>query len=183
MVTFARKSMDRLNIEQINATLKAKAVELGLCEQWQQMWNGIWDRPMMIAKYKEGIDFCLKNNFPTNDFIASNFTKQSLRKGGVFINDKYSVLNERVAVVRGNSEIIARYNGMAVSELYVADASVAYVFAKNNSHVIVHLLGNAEITASQNDRSTIVAIKHSKTCSVIPAQGSITIKEELDWLK
>lgn len=175
--------MNRLNIEQINAALKAKAVELGLCGQWQKMWDGKWDRPTMIAKYKEGIDFCLKNNFPANDFITSNFTKKSLRKGGVFINDKYSVLNERVTVVRGNSEIIARYNGMAVSELYVADNSTVHIFAKNNSHVIVHLLGNAEITASQNDQSTIMVIKHSEACSVIPAHGLVTIKEEQDWLE
>ena len=166
-----------------NKELRDKAIELGLCDQWQSYWKKDWDDRKMIAKYKEGIDFCLANDFPSVEYIKSHFNKQELRNGGVFVDDKHSVLNAKMIVVRGCSDITARYNGNTVAEVYVTDNSKLRLYAKNHCHVILHILGNAQVDISQEDDAKMLAIRHSKTCGIHVTKGSITEREEYTYLK
>lgn len=166
-----------------NNELRDKAVSLGLCDQWQGLWSKDWDDRKMIERYKEGIDFCLANDFPSVDYIKSHFSKEDLRNGGLFMDDKRSVLNEKMIVVRGSSDITARYNGNTVAEVYITDESKLRIYAKNHCHVVLHILGDAQVEIEQEDDATVLAIKHSKTCCVHVAKGYITEKEELTYLK
>lgn len=166
-----------------NKELRDKAVELGLCDQWQGLWSNDWSDSKIIAKYKEGIDFCLANDFPSVEYIKSHFNKQDLRNGGIFVDDKHSVLNAKMIVVRGCSDITARYNGNTVAEVYVTDNSKLRLYAKNHCHVILHILGNAQVDISQEDDAKMLAIRHSKTCGIHVTKGSITEREEYTYLK
>ena len=161
-----------------NKELRDKAIELGLCDQWQGLWSNDWNDNKMIAKYKEGIDFCLANDFPSVEYIKSHFNKQELRNGGVFVDDKHSVLNAKMIVVRGCSDITARYNGNTVAEVYVTDNSKLRLYAKNHCHVILHILGNAQVDISQEDNAMVLAIKHTGTCNIHVDKGDATLKEE-----
>lgn len=167
---------------EINSELRKKAISLGLCNEWQNNWQNDWTEDKMIAKYKEGVDFCLANNYPSNEFIKHNFSQKALRSGGLLIDEKYSVDNRRTFVVRGRSEITARYNGDCLGVAYVADNSTLNITARNRSHVIVHILGNAHVNASQYDNATLMLIRHSHECSYT-AEGRVAVKTELDWLK
>lgn len=166
-----------------NKELRDRAISLGLCNQWQGLWAKDWDDRKMIERYKEGIDFCLANDFPSVDYIKSHFSKEDLRNGGLFMDDKHSVLNEKMIVIRGCSDITARYNGNTVAEVYITDESKLRMYAKNHCHVILHILNNAQVDISQEDDATVLAIIHSKTCGVHVAKGYITENEELTYLK
>lgn len=168
--------------KEINKKLRDRAIALGLCKEWQGQWNEEWTEDKMIAKYKEGIDFCLANDYPSNDFIKANFSKDALRWGGVLIDERYSVNNRRTVVIKGNSEIKARYNGSRIGNVYVTDNSTLALTARDNSHVIVHVLGEAAVTAEQCDSARLLVIRHSATCSIV-ATGKAEVKDELDWLK
>lgn len=169
--------------KKVNRILRQRAIDLGLCKQWQGQWKKDWPEEKMISKYKEGIDFCLANDYPSNEFIKENFSKEDLRKGGLFMDDKRSVLNEKMIVVRGSSDITARYNGNTVAEIYITDESKLRLYAKNHCHVVLHILGDAQVEIEQEDDATVLAIKHSKTCGVHVEKGYITEKEELTYLK
>lgn len=171
-----------MDIAKVNKELKSEAVRLGLCKQWQELWKEDWPEDKMIAKYKEGIDFCLANDFPSDSFIKQNFSLEALRRGGVLIDDKRSVLNMRTIVVKGNSSVTARYNVSCVAEAYVTDDASLHVIARNQSHIIVHVLGNATVTAEQSDNAKLLVILHSRTCSLIK-NGNVAIKEEMGWLR
>lgn len=166
-----------------NKELRDKAIELGLCDQWQGLWSNDWNDSKMIAKFKEGIDFCLAKDFPSVEYIKSHFNKQELRNGGVFVDDKRSVLNARMIVVRGLSDITARYNGNTVAEVYVTDNSKLRLYAKNHCHVILHILGNTQVYISQEDDAKVLAIRHSNACGVHVVKGSVTEREEFNYLK
>lgn len=165
-----------------NEELRSKAISLGLCEQWQGYWKKDWDDRKMIERYKEGIDFCLANDFPSVEYIKSHFSKEDLRNGGLFMDDKRSVLNERLIVIRGFSDIHARYNGNTVAEIYITDSSTLKLSAKNDCHVIVHVWGNAQVDISQEDNAMVLAIKHTVTCNVQTNKGNATLKEEREVL-
>lgn len=167
---------------ELNRCLRNKAIALGLCENWQGQWNNDWDEGKMIAKYKEGIDFCLANRYPSNDFIKRNFSLKSLRKGGLFVDDKYSINDMRTVVALGSSNLRIRYNGNSIGEVYMTDDSIINLTARDDCHIIVHILGNAKISASQYGKASLLIIKHSTPCTVV-TEGNVRIKEELDWLK
>lgn len=166
----------------LNKILKDRAVGLGLCRQWQTQWASDWSEDKMIAKYKEGIDFCLANHYPSNGFIKQNFSLEALRGGGIFVDDTRSVNDMCTVVSLGNSKLRIRYNGGSIGEVYATDNSGLSLTAKDNSHVIIHLLGNAKIVAEQQNKASILVLRHSENCSVI-SKGNVRIKDELDWLK
>lgn len=166
----------------LNKILKDRAVDLGLCGQWQKQWSGNWDECKLIAKYKEGIDFCLANHYPSNDFIKQNFTLHSLRQGGIFVDDTYSATDMRTVVALGASELIVRYNGEHLGEVYITDNAKVSLTAKGSCHVIVHILGNANIIAHQYANASLLIIRHSNECSII-TKGKVKVKDEVDWLE
>lgn len=168
--------------KKVNRILRQRAIDLGLCKQWQGQWKKDWPEEKMISKYKEGIDFCLANDYPSNEFIKENFSKEALVKGGLFVDMKRSVQNMLRVVAKGTSEVTARYDGDTIGEIYAADNAIIHVYARNNSHVIVHMLGKAAVTAEQFDKATLLVIRHSMESSIITT-GNTRTKTELDWLK
>lgn len=171
-----------MNDKQINAILRRRAVACGLCHQWQQDWRMDWDEAQLFAKYKEGIDFCLANNFPNNLFIKKTFSMDSLRAANIFVDDAYSILNADVAVIKGRSDIKARYNGTSAGTIYATDRSKLEVFARGSSFVVVHALGAVNIVAHQDDNAILLIIKHSLNVRVLAKTGNIKMKTELNWL-
>lgn len=171
-----------MDVKDVNATLREKAIALGLCKGWQKQWAKDWSEDKMIAKYKEGIDFCLANGYPTNDFIKQNFTLDALRRGGLFIDDNRSFLNMWCSVIKGSSKCTARYDADNIGQVYVADTACLHIYAKGRSHVIVHVLDGASVLAEQQDNARLVVIRHSAKCAVV-TKGDVAVKDEYDWLK
>lgn len=167
---------------ELNKYLKEKAVELGLCQDWQNQWKQDWSQKKMINKFYEGIDFCLKNNFPSDDFIRSYFPPKILHDNGVYINDAYSGLNHTCSIIKKNSVITLRYNASNVGTVYVTDSSKLNLTAKNRSYIIVHALDDAIVTAQAFDDAKIVVIQHSATASVY-STGNVQMEKEFGWLE
>lgn len=167
---------------ELNKCLKKKAIELGLCKQWQSKWEQDWPQEKLIEKYYEGIDFCLRNNFPSDDFIQAHIPQNFLRANGFYINDIRSGLNHTYSIIKKESIVTLRYNASNIGTVYVTDYSELNLTAKNRSFVIVHALGNAIITAHATDNAKITVIQHSPVTSIC-AIGNTTIKREFEWLE
>lgn len=168
---------------ELNISLREDAIKLGLCDQWQADWHVDWDMQKMIDKYKEGIDFCLLNNYPEIDFIKKNFSQEILRDNAILVDDKYSLLNQRICVLLGNSKSTIRYNGKNLGAVYIKNNSECLVTAKGLSFCLVHAFDNARIKCEAFDNASIVVLKHSKDILIEETTGEVKIKEELDYLK
>lgn len=171
-----------MDIRSLNKILKKEAIDHGLCAKWQRDWKEGCDRNGLIAKYKEGIDFCIANEYPANDFIKKNFTREMLRENNVLVDDEYSMLNARVCVLQGASKSNLRYNGWNAGTLYVRHTSKAIITARQMSFVIVHLFNDAKVECQTYDKASIVVLVHSKTAKVTNCIGNVKIKDELDYL-
>ena len=169
-------------MNELNRDLRDQAVQLGLCQDWQKLWNKDWSREKMVERMFKGLDFCLKYHYPSNDFILKHFDRDFLRQSNVFVNDKYSVCNPKHGLILGDSEVTVRYNAWGNGAIHVRDNSTAKIFARNKSFVIVHLYEKAYVSAEQIDKATIVLIKHSPDVTIV-ANSNIKIKEEYDYLK
>lgn len=169
-------------MNELNKELKNQAVFLGLCQEWQKLWEKDWSREKMVERMYKGLDFCLKHHWPSNDYILKHFEQEFLRNNNIFVNDKHSVCNPKQSLVLGGSEITFRYNAWNNGSIHVRDNSSAKIFARNKSFVIVHLYEKAYIEAEQQDKAIIVIIKHSPDVTIV-ADKNIKVKEEYNYLK
>ena len=168
-------------MNELNKELRDQAVTLGLCNDWQKLWNKDWSQEKMVERMYKGLDFCLQHH-PSNDFILKHFKKDFLRRSNVFVNDKYSVVNPRESLVLGTSDVIFRYNGHSYGNIHIRDNSMAKIIAHNISFVIVHLYENASVSAEKYDNAIVVLVKHSENVKIVAADN-IKVREEYDYLK
>lgn len=63
-------------MSELSNTLKNRAILLGLCTEWTEGW-GNPDKQGLIDKYLHGIDFCIKHDYPTVDFIEKKTLKRN----------------------------------------------------------------------------------------------------------
>ena len=169
-------------MNELNKELKNQAIALGLCKQWQGSWEKDWSKEKMVERMYNGLDFCLKHHWPSNEFITKHFDLDFLRQSNILVSDKYSVCNPKQSLVLGSSEATFRYNAWNNGAIHIRDNSSVKVYARNKSFVIVHLYEKAYIEAEQTDKATIVIIKHSPDVTII-ADKNIKVKEEYDYLK
>lgn len=165
-------------MDKLNEILRTKAIQLGLCQQWQDDWKDDWSKDEMFSKFFEGIDFCIANSYPSVEFIKKYFTKDELIRHNALVDIDRSILNVREAAVFGSSNVIARYNGRSGGRIYVKDNASLNVIAHNASHVIIHVIGSARVNASCHESARVVIIKHSKDCEINTSGENIEIKEE-----
>ena len=166
--------------KEINKELRDFAVSNGLCQEWQDMWEEDWNYEKMIEMFWNGIDFFLAKRFVDNDYINNNFDKDFLRDNGIIVDDKYSLLNPKNAIIIGDSTSVVRVNGYKASTIYALDNCHLKVTSKNRSFVIVHVLGKAKVDTSKYDLSRLVVILHSREATVT---GNAIVREEYDYLK
>jgi len=171
-----------MEIDKLNSALRNDAISFGLCQQWQGDWKNDWNKEKMVDKFFEGMDFCLKYRYPTNQFIKDNFDLEFRRKSNVLVDDKYSLLNPARALVCGNSTSTMRFNARNQGLIYVRDSSDIKILASGNAFVLVHVLDDACVRVEQKDNAKVVIINHSPD-SVIIADSDVKVREELDWLK
>lgn len=168
--------------KEVNRQLRTAAINRGLCNQWQRDWRHDWDLETMKEKFFKGIDFFILNRFISNDKFKELFSVDELRKNGVLVDDKYSLVNPEHAIMVGNSQSTLRFNQYQVSTLYIIDNSQAKIEAKNNSFVMVHLFDTAQVEIKQTDNAKVVVLLHSNS-AVIISDDCISIQYELDYLQ
>ena len=67
--------------------LAKEAKKKGICSEWHGELRKLGDnKRAMLQMYIKGIDFCLKNDFPSNDYIRANF-KGTMEDFGVFLDE------------------------------------------------------------------------------------------------
>lgn len=162
----------------------AKQAKLhGICQDWYNDLKTLEDKRKMAEMYLNGIDFCLANDYPSNDYIRANFS-DVINEFGIYLDDKFSTINPPKCVLLGNANGLVDITGFTVAELFakhdstltvnasdnsfvmvdVFDTAGVYVTVKDNAKVCVNLYGNAEVWQEVHDAGVVKVIKkHKKT--------------------
>lgn len=175
------------NLCQINNELRSSAIAHGLCAKWQRDWKEVWDFNTLAKKYLMGIDFCFKHEYPSNEYILSNFEQSFRRSVGIIVDDNYSLLNPEVCAIMGSSNAKVRTNSNTVSSIWIKDNAEVTLIARGRSSQHVHVFGNVKINVEDCETNAEVLIfRHSDKVEVTPYEkpvGNVLIHEELDYLK
>lgn len=126
--------------------LKQDGITKGLCRMWQWKLKPGLNTDALIQLYVKGIDFCVKEDFPTLEFMRENF-KGKCEEFGVFVDDEIpELVDSPDTVLNGNCKAMIEYSGY----------TVARVFARHNSEAAVNVANNAIVTIDAFDDTNLV---------------------------
>lgn len=166
-----------MKLKEINEILFSQAKELKMCDDVHRFWYGkTLSYDELIDLFYHNLDFCIDYRWPDEATIKKFFPALVRNHRGILVSEKWSLLNNTYAVIIGNSEAKARYNGFAVGSIHVFDNSTCEVIAKNHAHVTIHVYDNARITVTADEGTQVLVLRHSKHCWCA-CVGQATIKE------
>lgn len=177
---------------ELSIKLREDARRLGLCDEWYGKWKDNTDTDELVAKFKRGLDFCLKHRWPSQAFITQHFSQEFLRDNGILINDtrSYPVRDEnrrliyhREYVLIGKSDITVRYSFRPhMCNIWACDDSHVRVFAKYGAFMMIHLLDNASADINTDLVSKVTVIRHSPNIK-IKKEGIVNVRDEFHYLE
>lgn len=147
--------MDRLNSE-----LRQSAVEAGLCDKWQSMWNHTFDKDELIDMFKKGQDFCIINDYPSKEYIRGNFTTIELARNGIYVDENISLGEDRslgngTYVLLGSCTGTLRFGKWTAATVYLRHDSNVRVEAGAFARISVRLYDNADAETTPDEDARI----------------------------
>ncbi len=143
----------------LSKTLAKDAKKKGICKERHNGLKSHTDREAMVEMYLRGIDFCLKNDFPTNDFIQAHFGDIAPRMG-VFVNSQITVENKPKCVCLGATFGKVTTNGFNVCEIFAKHDAEINVIAADNAFVMIDVFDNAVVNIHAHDRAKVCVNKY-----------------------
>lgn len=127
----------------------------GICEDWYLILKNEKDIDSLLDMYIKGIDFCLSNDYPSNDFIRKNF-KGKMEAHGIHLDEVIDIVNERKVIALGKTMGTVEITDYEVSEIFVKNNSELTITASGNSFVMVDIFDDSKVTVSASDDSKVV---------------------------
>ncbi len=138
--------------------LQKDGIEKGLCKAYQALLERCGTVEKMAQLYIKGIDFCIKNDYPTLDFIRENF-RGKCEQYGIYVDDVVSDLrNVPDLVFNGKCNAKLRYDGYSVSRIFARHNSRVYVYALENAYLTIDVFDNCHLTIAVAGSSAQVMV-------------------------
>lgn len=146
----------------LSKQLAKQAKAKGICAPWHAELLTLQDKDAMVEMYLKGIDFCLANDYPNNDFIRKHF-KGVMEKQGVFLDDNVKVENMPKCVCLGVTQARVEVQGFQVCEIFAKHDSELNVIAKDNAFVVIDIFDNAVVHIHTSDRAKVCVNRYGGT--------------------
>lgn len=159
----------------VQELLKSQAIDLGLCQQWQDEW-GNPNVDDLCRKFIRGIDFCIKHDFPKVEQVNTLFQREDLERNGIYSHPNIK------SVSKGQKDVVSM--GDSVVDVYVPDHALCDIYVRHNSRVNLHVGENAFVYVTMRDNGTLEVV-HKGAKSKIKSSyfsGTFVNKEQLDTI-
>lgn len=158
----------------VSEELKDKAVSLGLCDEWTDGW-GNPTKGELVDKYLGGLDFCILNDYPSNEFIKTHFGEIAEKKG-VFVDKKSIDLhNPKMVVLNGDCSGDIKLDEFSVCEIHVRHNSSINIIIEEYAMAFIRVYDNAEVTVSNNGYKRSFVYKYGGS---VNTSGDILVREK-----
>lgn len=136
--------------------LAKDAKKHGICKEWHSRLKLMSpdDKRGLVQMYLDGIDFCLNNNYPSNDFIKRYFSDVAVEMG-VFVDKDISVENSPKCVCLGTTCGIIKTSDFAVCEIFAKHEAELNVTASGDSFIVIDVFDNAVVNIHTFDRAKV----------------------------
>ena len=169
------KNLDNMDENLLNSVLRRQARSLGLCDKWYDEWERHATSQVLIEKYLKGIDFCIKHDYPSLDFIKDNFKKEELMANGIFVDEAVDAENVSTTVVMGQSKGVLRYDRQSSFSVYVRHESAVTITANRGARVFVETYENCKVSVEADSHSKVFVYRHGGEVS---AAGNVVVRDK-----
>lgn len=164
----------------LTKTLAQEAKHKGICNEWYRRLKSLnpHDKRAMVDMYLRGIDFCLRNEYPSNGFIKANFGNIA-HEAGIFVDEKINVLNAPKCVCLGATKGKITVMDYAVCEVFAKHDSELNIIAKGHAFVMVDIFDNAIINIHTFDSAKVCVNRYGGTVKTYAdKEATIKIREK-----
>lgn len=124
--------------------------------------------------YIRGIDFCLSNDYPSNDYIRENF-KGAMENKGIYLDDEINLVNPRRCVALGRTSGGIAVGGYGVCEIFAKHQSILVLNVSGSAFVEVDMFDDSEVVVNATEQAK-VHINHYGGKLTTNKQGQSIIK-------
>lgn len=139
---------------ELNKKLERQAKRFDACAEGRKSLLSITDKRDMVKLYLHHIDFCLMNDYPSNEFIREQFVGV-MEEFGVYLDSKVDATNERKLVLLGACDVKSEHNEYSVGEMFVKHSSQANIIVRDHAFVMVDAFDDANIHVYAYDRARV----------------------------
>lgn len=130
--------------------------------------------PQLLDLYVKNIDYGIRSNLLTPEFIRDNASESDLSNSGIFIGSKSRFINAKTLVLLGRGNVKSLHSGYDVSRIYTAQSNKLIADVTGNANVVIEAYGNSIIEVHQYEKAHVMVILHDQsTCTHF---GKITVK-------
>lgn len=151
----------------ISQTLAAGAKKKGICKNGLDQLLKTQYTADFVQLYVDGLEFCLVNDFPSNDFIREHF-KGKMEPQGVHLDEVFMTKNDRRVIALGKCNAIVDLNGFSVCELFVKHNSEISLRTYGHAFAMIDVFDDSKLTVRAFESSTVIVNRYG---------GELTIKE------
>ena len=147
-----------MDIREINKVLREKAIQAGLCNDWQErVWNRDLTMTELLTIYKRGIDFSLKQEWFDYDFIKREFPIEELHEANIYIDEEVNIKEAESGtwVFLGKCHGSICFDDFTVGNIYLRHDTRMKVISKYMAKVFVAQYDNAEAEVHSRDGGII----------------------------
>lgn len=137
--------------------MKAEGISLGMCEDGIKGWHADSSQQELIDKFKEYIDFCQRHDWPSCDFIKTNFDRDLLHKNLIFVDEHIDLDNapSGVYIVNGECSGTIRLAPWSVATIYLRHTSHVRIEAGDFSRVFVRLYDDSDTVTKAGEGTAV----------------------------
>ncbi|GBU07960.1 hypothetical protein AwDysgo_12910 [Bacteroidales bacterium] len=165
----------------ISKELAKEAKCKGICKSWLAELKGLEDKKQMVHMYLKGIDFCLSNDYPSNEYIRANF-KGVMESLGVFLDDRIVLVNIAKCVSLGSTKGSIEITGFGCSEIFVKHTSELTIIAKDDAFIMVDVFDDAIINIQAHDRAK-VCVNRYMGATIVPYENDCSVIKIVEKIK
>lgn len=127
------------------AQLRTDGAAKGLCRLYQaKLRDGLSVRELADI-YKQGIDFCIMNDYPTLDFMREHY-KGKCEEYGIYVDGFTGKLeNPETVIANGDCRMVAKYGGFSVARIYARHNTTGAVNVTDFANVTIDIFDNAHL--------------------------------------
>ena len=143
---------------ELNDQLRRDGRAKGLCREYQRKIDKSLTVEELVKLFIGGIDFCVKNNYPTLEFMREHFKGISEPYGGFVDDDIPELRNMPDVVLNGHCMAFLEYDGYTVARVVARHTSEGAINVSERSVVTIDAFDNVKlnVAVSGNDAKVYV---------------------------
>ena len=134
------------------------------CSDGQMQLKNAITANELVKTFYDRIDFCLANNFPSNEFLVAN--SELIKECGIVVDQKQLLSNPDKLVLLGSCDVEVIFTEYIVSRIYVKHSSLITIKASGNAFVMVDALDQSRVIAECTENARVVVNLYSNATSI-----------------